>query len=93
MASNSSFDPSSVPLGWDSDGKRLRRVFTFRTFVESIAFVNRVAELAEAANHHPDIDIRWCRVAVESTTHDTGGLTERDTSLAIAVDSAYRSFG
>lgn len=80
-------------MGWDSDGKRLRRVYTFRTFAESIAFVNRVAELAEAANHHPDIDIRWCRVVVESTTHDTGGLTERDMSLARAVDVAYGSFG
>ena len=76
----------------DQNHRSLRRDFTFRTFAESIAFVNRVAELAEAANHHPDIDIRWCRVVVESTTHDRGGLTERDSALAIAVDTAYQSF-
>lgn len=54
----------------------------FADFLEAMRFVNRVAKLAERAQHHPDIDIRWNQVRLVLTTHDAGGLTERDFALA-----------
>jgi len=63
-------------------GETLQRTFRFKNFAESMAFVNRVAARAEAANHHPDIRIQWNRVSLELTSHDAGGLTGRDFALA-----------
>jgi len=59
----------------------------FPNFVEAMQFVNGVAELAEGAGHHPDIDIRYNKVRLALVTHDAGGLTERDFDLASAIDS------
>ena len=61
---------------------RSRRTFAFADFEGSMAFVNRVAGLAEAMDHHPDIDIRYSKVTLTLTTHDAGGLTARDFALA-----------
>ncbi|MEK6911602.1 MAG: 4a-hydroxytetrahydrobiopterin dehydratase, partial [Candidatus Thermoplasmatota archaeon] len=58
-----------------------------RDFKEAMAFLNRVAELAETANHHPDIWNSWNRVKLSLTTHDAGGLTERDFKLAKKIDA------
>ena len=58
------------------------REFEFSSFAGAIAFVDRIAETADAANHHPDIDIRYRRVLVRWTTHSAGGITERDRELA-----------
>ena len=58
------------------------REFEFSSFAGAIAFVDRIAEAADAANHHPDIDIRYRRVFVRWTTHSAGGITERDRELA-----------
>jgi len=66
----------------------LVRTFTFQDFVGALRFVNRVADLAEAASHHPDIDIRYNRVRLALTTHDAGGLTGKDFELAAAADQA-----
>ncbi|HSJ28989.1 MAG TPA: 4a-hydroxytetrahydrobiopterin dehydratase [Acidimicrobiia bacterium] len=77
--------PDSLP-DWTIDGEILERTFTFPDFGASIGFVTRVAILAEKANHHPDIDIRWNRVRLALTTHDAGGLTDNDVSLARAID-------
>jgi 4a-hydroxytetrahydrobiopterin dehydratase len=71
--------------GWERTGNNIRRTWTFSDFGGSMAFVNRVAALAEAADHHPDIDIRYSRVTLALSTHDAGGLTERDFDLAEAV--------
>jgi 4a-hydroxytetrahydrobiopterin dehydratase len=68
--------------GWERDGKQIRRTFGFDDFNGSMAFVNRVAQLAEAADHHPDIDIRYSKVTLTLSTHDAGGLTGRDFDLA-----------
>jgi 4a-hydroxytetrahydrobiopterin dehydratase len=68
--------------GWERQGKEIRRTFSFADFKESMAFVNRVADLAEAADHHPDIEIRYSKVTLALTSHDAGGLTERDFDLA-----------
>jgi 4a-hydroxytetrahydrobiopterin dehydratase len=74
---------------WERSGKELRRTFEFPLFLAGIDFVQKIARLAEAADHHPDIDIRWRKVTVALTTHDAGGLTFRDTDLATLCDAAF----
>jgi 4a-hydroxytetrahydrobiopterin dehydratase len=71
--------------GWERRGNEIRRTWAFADFRGSIAFVNRVAGLAEAAGHHPDIDVRYSEVTLVLSTHDAGGLTARDFALAEAV--------
>jgi 4a-hydroxytetrahydrobiopterin dehydratase len=71
--------------GWERHGPQLRRTWAFADFKASMAFVNRVAALADAADHHPDIDIRYSRVTLVLSTHDAGGLTGRDFALAEAI--------
>jgi 4a-hydroxytetrahydrobiopterin dehydratase len=68
--------------GWERAGNAIRRTWTFADFKGSMAFVNRVAGLAEEMDHHPDIDIRYSRVTLVLSTHDAGGLTARDFALA-----------
>jgi 4a-hydroxytetrahydrobiopterin dehydratase len=63
-------------------GGALEREFEFADFAEALAFVNRVGEAAEAANHHPDVEIHWNRVKLRWWTHATGAITERDRQLA-----------
>lgn len=74
--------------GWTlaADGAALEKVFQFRTFRHAMAFVNRVAELATEARHHPDIHISYNRVTLTLTTHDEGGLTEKDIALARRIE-------
>lgn len=72
--------------GWAEDGDEISRTFTFKDFAEAMRFVNNVADEAEKANHHPDIDIRWNKVTLKLSTHDTGGLTEKDFALAKLSD-------
>ena len=70
------------PSGWDEVDGALQRQFELPSFAEAIAFVNRVAELAEGENHHPDIAVSYKRVTLRWTTHSAGGITERDRELA-----------
>jgi 4a-hydroxytetrahydrobiopterin dehydratase len=72
--------------GWERLGREIRRTFSFGDFKAALAFVNRVGELAEDLNHHPDIDIRYSRVTLSLTTHDAGGLTARDFELAARIE-------
>jgi 4a-hydroxytetrahydrobiopterin dehydratase len=67
---------------WKKSGAVIARTFVFKDFPAAIKFVNAVAKLAEAAWHHPDIDIRWNKVTLALTTHDAGGLTRKDFALA-----------
>ena len=71
---------------WKIEGGELTRSFSFQDFLLALDFVNRVGRLAEEAGHHPDIDIRYNRVRLALVTHDQGGLTEKDFSLAAKVD-------
>jgi len=72
---------------WRREGDEIVRDFKFDDFAQAIAFVNRVADAAEAANHHPDILVHgWNRVRLSVTNHSQGGLTEADFSLAKTVD-------
>jgi 4a-hydroxytetrahydrobiopterin dehydratase len=71
---------------WEPTPGAIARTFQFEDFPTAIAFVDQVAKLAEAAGHHPDIDIRWNKVTLTLTTHDAGGLTEKDFALARQFD-------
>jgi 4a-hydroxytetrahydrobiopterin dehydratase len=74
--------------GWQGGTDTIRKTFQFEDFMGSIGFVNRAAELAEAANHHPDIDIRWNKVTMTLSTHDEGGVSDKDVDLAGKLNSA-----
>ena len=69
-------------MSWREENGALVREFELESFPAAIAFVSRVAELAERENHHPDIDIRYRRVVVRWTTHSAGGITEKDRDMA-----------
>jgi 4a-hydroxytetrahydrobiopterin dehydratase len=71
--------------GWTVEGKQLRITRKFKNFVEAIAFVNQIVEPAEAAGHHPDLEISYNKVTVSLTTHDAGGLTSKDFDLAQVI--------
>jgi 4a-hydroxytetrahydrobiopterin dehydratase len=71
-----------LPDGWIDSQDALERTFELPSFREAIAFVNRVADLAEEADHHPDIAISYRKVTLRWTTHSAGGITERDSELA-----------
>ena len=71
-----------TPEGWTEVDNALERTFQFDSFVEALAFVNRVGELAESEDHHPDIAIHYNRVTLRWWTHTAGGITDRDRDLA-----------
>lgn len=70
---------------WTRNGDAISRTFKFKDFVAAIAFVNQLVEPAEAAGHHPDLEISYNRVKVSLTTHDAGGLTQQDFDLAKTI--------
>ncbi len=72
---------------WGLEGETITRTFVFDDFVAAIEFVNRIAEAAETADHHPDIDIRWNKVTLALSTHSEGALTTKDTDLAATADA------
>jgi 4a-hydroxytetrahydrobiopterin dehydratase len=74
--------------GWRRQANKLTKDFEFPSFRDSIVFVNRIASVADTYNHHPDIDVRYARVTVALTTHDAGGITQKDLSLAEQIDFA-----
>ena len=72
--------------GWSHAGAVISKTFVRQTFPAAIAFVNQIADAAEAVQHHPDIDIRYTKVAIALTTHDAGGLTQADIDLALTIE-------
>jgi 4a-hydroxytetrahydrobiopterin dehydratase len=72
--------------GWTREGSVIRKTYTLKSFADAIGFVNRIAERAERADHHPDIDIRYDRVGCALSTHSEGGLTRKDLDLAAQID-------
>ena len=70
---------------WHLENQQLRRTYTFENFVEAVEFVNRLVEPAEMAGHHPDLAISYNQVTVSLTTHDAGGLTQKDFDLARTI--------
>ena len=73
--------------GWERVDNALRRSVKFPGFLDGIEAVRRIADAAEAADHHPDIDIRWRTVTFELSTHSEGGITQKDLALAREIDA------
>lgn len=76
----------SLP-GWARRGGTLVKTYTFPAFPGGIDWVRRAADAAESMSHHPDIDIRYTRITVTLSTHDSGGITTKDLALARALDA------
>ena len=74
--------------GWRQVGNVIRKQYTFSNFKEAMFFVNTVAGLAERAGHHPDITVNYNRVTLSLSTHDAGGLTQKDFDLAKGIEAA-----
>ncbi|MFN8167446.1 MAG: 4a-hydroxytetrahydrobiopterin dehydratase [Candidatus Nanopelagicales bacterium] len=79
--------------GWHGDGEAIRRTYAFPEFLAGILAVDEIALLAEAMDHHPDLDIRWRTLHVLLTTHDAGGVTQLDIELAHQVHDAATALG
>ena len=79
--------------GWTMKDGSITKTFKHASFAEAIVFVNAVAHLAELANHHPDIDIRYTNVTLALVTHDQGGITDKDVNLAREIETARRKAG
>jgi 4a-hydroxytetrahydrobiopterin dehydratase len=72
--------------GWQRQGKAIQRVFEFPDFKAAMQFVNKIADAADQANHHPDIDIRYNKVTMALISHDAGGVTQRDVKMAKRIN-------
>jgi 4a-hydroxytetrahydrobiopterin dehydratase len=81
----------AVP-NWSKRAQTIVRTFQFEGFLNAIDFVNRIAKKAQKSDHHPDIDIRFNKVTLKLTTHDEGGITEKDFSLARQCDEILSKF-
>ena len=84
--------PLSAVSNWSQRAQTICRTYQFDGFLMSIAFVHRIAKRAQKMNHHPDIDIRFDQVTVTLTTHDEGGITEKDFTLARQCDAVFSKF-
>ena len=73
--------------GWSKSGNEIVKHFEFDDFIHAMGFVNTVAFLAERANHHPDVDIRWNKVTLTLATHSEGGITKKDIALAKEIEA------
>jgi 4a-hydroxytetrahydrobiopterin dehydratase len=79
---------TSLDKGWALDGDAIRKQFTFKDFPEAVSFVNRLVPGAEAADHHPDIEINYKRVTLRYSTHSEGGITAKDFAGAALAERA-----
>ena len=81
----------AVP-NWSKRAQTILRTFKFEGFLKSMDFVNRIARKAQKANHHPDIEIRFNKVTLKLTTHDEGGITAKDFSLARQCEEVFSKY-
>jgi len=77
--------------GWERRDNSIRKTFAFKDFKESVEFLGMIRPIADAMNHHPDACVKYNRVEVELTTHDEGGVTEKDVQLARKIDEIYKT--
>ena len=75
--------------GWEYVDKKILKSYKFSAYMNGIDFIQKIAELAELNNHHPDIMIGWCRVDIHITSHDKGGVTTNCVNLATGIDHIY----
>lgn len=87
LLDKSAIDAALPGLSWEREGDEIVRTFDCGSFPKALKFVNALGERAEAANHHPDIDIRWKNVTLRLSTHDAGGLTQKDLDLAKEINA------
>lgn len=76
---------------WEKEGNTIQKVYRFDTFMGGIAFVNRVAEKAEQADHHPNIAIQYREIRMALSTHSDGGITQKDLDLAAVIENLSKS--
>ena len=74
--------------GWSRKGDALNKTYSFARFADGIRFVDQVADVADGMNHHPDIDVRYTNITFSLSSHDAGGITQRDLDLAKAIEHA-----
>lgn len=79
-------------LKWNDEGMFIVREIKTKNFLESLVLLNRIAPLAEEANHHPDVELGWGYIKIRLTTHDQGKVTEKDLRLSKAIDLALDEF-
>ena len=77
---------SLAEKNWIYNDKTIKKSFQFNTYMEGIEFINKVAQLSETHNHHPDMNVGWCRVDVSITSHDLGGVTTKCINLAMGLE-------
>jgi 4a-hydroxytetrahydrobiopterin dehydratase len=82
---------SALP-GWEFKDNAIRKQYRFKEFMDGIRFLNKVAEMAEAADHHPDVQINYTRVTFTCSTHSEGGVTEKDLKLAAQIEEGYKPY-
>jgi 4a-hydroxytetrahydrobiopterin dehydratase len=73
--------------GWEFKNNAIHKIFIFESYLNSIAFINRLAEIAEEKNHHPDMVVGWCKIDVAFTSHDQGGVTTACIDMAKKAES------
>lgn len=73
--------------GWEFENNAIHKIFTFESYLNSIAFINRLAKIAEENNHHPDMVVGWCKIDVAFTSHDQGGVTTACIDMAKKSES------
>jgi 4a-hydroxytetrahydrobiopterin dehydratase len=78
-----------LPAAWERDGDEIVRTFEFDSYLDGVGFAAGAGGIAEDAWHHPEMTIRWGEVEVRFTTHDAGGITEKDLALAARLDDVY----
>ena len=74
---------------WSFENNTIKKEFKFDTYMNSIAFINQLAERSEKNNHHPDMYVGWCKVNIAFTSHDLGGVTEACITMAKAADEIF----
>jgi 4a-hydroxytetrahydrobiopterin dehydratase len=78
--------------GWEFKDNAIGKLYRFKEFMDGIKFLNRVAEMAEAADHHPDVKINYTRVTFTCSTHDQGSVTAKDFKLASEIEAAFKAY-
>jgi 4a-hydroxytetrahydrobiopterin dehydratase len=77
--------------GWERKGEAITKQYTFKEFMDGIRFINRIAEIAEQMDHHPDMTVNYRRITFALSTHDQGGITEKDVKLAEAIEREFKN--
>ena len=89
LISPDEINKSLANYGWDYTHKKISKLFSFDAYMEGIQFVQKIAVLAETQNHHPDINIGWCKLDISITSHDLGGVSTKCVNLALGIDSIF----